>query len=189
MSMPVRMLLGGTRENRGGRPGRPGNGGCSARVFLVVVMVIMAYATYFGSTKSVENPFTGERQRILSNMTVKDEIAMGLASVGKMAEMHNGAHEGPLDDEIDRLGAKLLANVHDHPFQFEFHLLKDNKMVNAFALPGGQIFMTQALWNLLDETGRAGVLGHEIGHVLARHSAEQMAEALRNQGLAGAAAR
>ena len=56
-------------------------------------------------------------------------------------------------------------------------MLADEKTINAFALPGGQIFITYALFSKLEnEDQLAGVLGHEIGHVLGRHSAERIAE-------------
>ena len=59
---------------------------------------------------------------------------------------------------------------------FHFHLLSDPKTINAFALPGGQVFITRALFDRLgNEAELAGVLGHEVGHVIERHSAEQMA--------------
>jgi predicted Zn-dependent protease len=59
--------------------------------------------------------------------------------------------------------------------------------VNAFALPGGQVFFTQALYDRLSTDGqKAGVLGHEVGHVLSRHSNKQMARAGLFQGIAGA---
>jgi predicted Zn-dependent protease len=59
--------------------------------------------------------------------------------------------------------------------------------VNAFALPGGQIFITDALLRRLETEGQlAGVLGHEIGHVVARHSAQQMAKNQLTQGITGA---
>ncbi|MFZ1291654.1 MAG: M48 family metallopeptidase [Melioribacteraceae bacterium] len=69
-------------------------------------------------------------------------------------------------------------------YQFEFHLLNDRQTVNAFALPGGQIFITAALFGKLQtEAQLAGVLGHEIGHVVARHSAQQMAKSNLTQGI------
>jgi predicted Zn-dependent protease len=74
------------------------------------------------------------------------------------------------------------------PYKFEYHLLADTQTVNAFALPGGQIFITQALFDRLETPGQlAGVLGHETGHVLARHSSEQMAKTSLVQGLATSA--
>ncbi|TPW15906.1 MAG: hypothetical protein FD129_820 [bacterium] len=73
-------------------------------------------------------------------------------------------------------------------YPFEFHLLADLSTINAFALPGGQIFITAGLMEKLDTEGElAGVLGHEIGHVVGRHGAEQMAKAQLTQGLTGAA--
>jgi len=70
------------------------------------------------------------------------------------------------------------------PYQYEFHLLADDRTINAFALPGGQIFITYALFSQLNEPQLAGVLGHEIGHVLGRHSAERIAESSFWQTLA-----
>src|SRR6185436_12844237 len=64
----------------------------------------------------------------------------------------------------------------------------DPQTVNAFALPGGQIFITRALYDQLrDEAQLGGVLGHEIGHVVGRHSAEHMAKSQLTGALVGAA--
>jgi len=62
------------------------------------------------------------------------------------------------------------------PYEYDFHLLADNQTINAFALPGGQVFITYALFSQLNEAQLAGVLGHEIGHVMGRHSAERIAD-------------
>src|SRR5690606_16323390 len=73
-------------------------------------------------------------------------------------------------------------------YPFDFHVLADQRTVNAFALPGGQIFITEALLSRLENLDQlAGVLGHEVGHVIARHSAQQMAKQELSQGIAGAA--
>ncbi|MFT5677575.1 MAG: putative Zn-dependent protease [Planctomycetota bacterium] len=64
----------------------------------------------------------------------------------------------------------------DTPYQYDFYFLPDPNTINAFALPGGQIFVTYTLFSKLEnEDQLAGVLGHEIGHVLERHSAERIA--------------
>ena len=82
---------------------------------------------------------------------------------------------------VEEVGRRLVRNsdARKSPYvdNFHFHLLRDPKTVNAFALPGGQVFITEGLLNRLEnEAQLAGVLGHEIGHVINRHSAQQMAK-------------
>jgi predicted Zn-dependent protease len=109
-----------------------------------------------------------------------------------MASQYGGLHaDKEAAAEIKRIGQQLISNsrVRESPYQFDFHLLADEQTVNAFALPGGQVFITAGLLRRLSsEAQLAGVLGHEIGHVVARHSAQQLAKAKLTQGLTGAAA-
>jgi beta-barrel assembly-enhancing protease len=93
---------------------------------------------------------------------------------------------------VSEVGLKLIkaTEAFKSPYRdnFNFYLLNDSKTVNAFALPGGQIFITRALYNRMEnEAQLAGVLGHETGHVIGRHSAEHMAKGKLGQMLAGAA--
>jgi predicted Zn-dependent protease len=70
---------------------------------------------------------------------------------------------------------------------FRLTLLDDPRTINAFALPGGPVFITEGLYRRLKTEGQlAGVLGHEIGHVLSRHSNKQLARQGLFQGIAGA---
>jgi len=90
---------------------------------------------------------------------------------------------------VQTIGAKLVngsfASQADYPF--EFHVLADNQTVNAFALPGGPVYVTRALIDLLETEGQvAGVLSHEISHIVARHSAEQISKQQLTQSLTGA---
>ena len=112
-------------------------------------------------------------------MTSDQEIAIGLQSAPEIAQQHGGLYpDKPMQALVDAVGNKLVANslARDTPYKFEFHLLKDEKTINAFALPGGQVFITYALFSQLNEGQLAGVLGHEIGHVIGRHSAERIAD-------------
>src|SRR5205823_4237900 len=91
---------------------------------------------------------------------------------------------------VEQVGAEVVANsdASKTDYKYQFHLLNDDQTVNAFALPGGQVFITDALLTRLKTKGElAGVLGHEVGHVVARHSAAHMAKAQLTQGLTGAA--
>src|SRR5690606_19855639 len=90
---------------------------------------------------------------------------------------------------LDRLEENLRAQGRHNPYRdsFRFTLLADPQTVNAFALPGGPVFITQALYDKLTTDGQvAGVLGHEIGHVRSRDSNKQMARQGMFQGVAGA---
>lgn len=166
---------------------RPGTG-CNPRLLIGLIMAIVAIVSYLGSGQT--NPVTGEVQRV--SLTTEQEVALGLQAAPEMAAQHGGFEERTQAAAVvDRVGARLLnaTPAGRSPYQFEFHLLKDPETINAFALPGGQIFITRALFNRLESEGQlAGVLGHEIAHVIQRHGAEQMAKQGLLAGLAGAAA-
>lgn len=165
--------------------------GCTTRVVIALIFVAFGIIQFLASTSVVTNSYTGEKQRLA--LAPKQEIMMGLASREKMIEMHGGQHpDSEAQQLVDRIGAKLVAHVnrmakYGEPIEypFEFHLLADEKMINAFALPGGQIFITAALFRKLEnEDQLAGVLGHEVGHVIGKHSNEQMSKSglLRSVG-------
>jgi predicted Zn-dependent protease len=167
-------------------PSRPRGGSGKLRLLIGLVMAVFALFSYFGS--SVYNPITGEKQRI--NITEQQEIALGLQATPEMAQQYGGLHpDQQAQALVDAVGNRLVANsaASQANYPFEFHLLADPQTVNAFALPGGQIFITAALFSRLESEGQlAGVLGHEIGHVVARHSAQRIAQQQLTQGLTGA---
>ena len=162
-----------------------GNG--RARLIIGLIVALFAVISYF--TNSQENPVTGEKQRI--SLTPEQEVAMGLQSAPEMAQQFGGLYpDQAVQQAVKRIGQKIVqeSDAHKSPYQFDFHVLNDGQTINAFALPGGQVFITAALLSKLkSEDQVAGALGHEIGHVVGRHSAEQMAKQQLTQGLVGAA--
>ena len=161
--------------------------GCSGRLIMAAAIAIFSLISYFGATQ--HNPITGETQHI--NITPEQEIALGLQSAPEMEAQFGGEDPNTNDQAIvDQIGNKVVqgSSAANSPYQFDFHLLADPQTINAFALPGGQVFITRALYDQLQTEGQlAGVLGHEIGHVVARHSAEQIAKTQLTEGLTGAA--
>jgi beta-barrel assembly-enhancing protease len=161
--------------------------GCSGRLIMAAAIAIFSIISYFGTTQN--NPITGETQHI--SITPEQEIALGLQAVPEMASEFGGEDTNANNQTIvDQIGNNILqsSSAGNSPYQFDFHLLADPQTINAFALPGGQVFITRALYDKLQTEGElAGVLGHEIGHVIARHSAEQIAKTQLTEGLTGAA--
>lgn len=149
-------------------------GSWKIRIFIGLAIVAFAFIRKCSNTE--ENPYTGRSQHI--TMNAEQEIAIGLQSAPEMAQQHGGLYpDERLQAFVDAVGNKLVQNsiARETPYKFDFHLLADDKTINAFALPGGQCFITYALFSQLNEEQLAGVLGHEIGHVIGRHSAERIA--------------
>lgn len=161
--------------------------GIPMRLILAVVLVVISLVSYY--SKSVMNPITGKKQHI--DLSVQQEIALGLQAVPQMESQYGGeVRDIAQRDRVLRVGRRLVERsaAGKTPYKFTFHLLNDQRTINAFALPGGQVFMTDALLEKLTTDGEiAGVLGHEMGHVVARHGAEHLAQERLTQGLAGAA--
>ncbi len=171
-----------------GRGYSRGRGGSSmGRLIIAGVIVVISLLSYFGTQST--NPVTQEVQHI--DISPEQEIAMGLQAAPEVADQFGGLDPNQADQQrVQQVGARIAANsaARDTPYQYAYHLLADTETVNAFALPGGQIFITRAMYDKLQNEGElAGVLGHETAHVVARHSAEQLAKAKLTEGLTGAA--
>lgn len=146
------------------------------RLAIGAIFAIFGMFNYF--TNVSENPITGERQRV--QLTPQQEIVIGRQSAPQMAAQHGNLYpDSTLQNYVDQVGNRVVQNstAKNAPYSFEFHLLRDPQTINAFALPGGQVFITAALLSRLNsEAQLAGVLGHEVGHVIGRHGAEHLAK-------------
>ncbi len=117
------------------------------------------------------NPVSGKQDFVM--MSESDEIALGKKSDLEVRKEY-GVYDSPqLQSYVDRVGQRLAANSHRPNLQYHFTVV-DSPEVNAFALPGGYIYITRGILPYLDsEAELAAVLGHEIGHVTARHAVKQ----------------
>ena len=152
---------------------------------LIIAAGIILFSLIRYWSNSDVNPWTGRKQHI--TLKPEQEIALGLQSVQQMANQYGGLYpDQQLQNTVDKVGRQLVnASVAgETPYRFDFHLLRDPNTINAFALPGGQVFITYGLLKRLEnEDQLAGVLGHEIGHVVSRHSAERIAKQNLTQGI------
>jgi predicted Zn-dependent protease len=153
---------------------------------IALVMVGVAVLTYYGSRE--RNAITGEEQSIA--LSPEQEIALGLQSAPEMAAQFGGLDPDESAQQIvQAIGTKIVHSTvaSQTPYEFRFFALADPQTVNAFALPGGPVFVTRGLLaRLVNEAQLAGVLGHEVGHVLGRHAAEHIAKDQLAQSIVGA---
>ncbi len=121
------------------------------------------------------NPATGERQLIL--ISEGQEIEMGRGGAVQVAAQMGLYDNAELQEYVSNIGLEMAAKSEKPNLPWSFQVA-DDPLVNAFALPGGFIFVTRGILAYFNsEAELAGVLGHEIGHVTARHSAEQLSRA------------
>lgn len=143
------------------------------RFFVSLTGILLTIVLYIQSC--AVNPVTGKKELML--MSEAQEIQLGRESDPQITAMY-GAYEDPeLIRYIDGLGQKMAAISHRPNLPFTFRVL-DSPVVNAFAVPGGFVYVTRGILAYMnDEAELAGVLGHEIGHVTARHTAQQYSKA------------
>lgn len=139
--------------------------GLRLAVFLFLAVVIIT------SISCATNPVTGKKEFVL--MTESQEIGLGQEADGQIIAMYGLYPDQRLQAYVNEIGQLMAARSHRPHLQWHFRVL-DSHVVNAFAVPGGYIYVTRGLMaHLNSEAELAGVLGHEIGHVTARHSVKQ----------------
>jgi predicted Zn-dependent protease len=133
---------------------------------------VMAMALAVSITGCSTNPVSGEKQFTL--VSEEQEKSMGARAHQQALKKYPPYKNAALQSYVNRIGQNLAKHSHRNNIRYTFTVV-DSPEVNAFALPGGYIYITRGLMSYLNSEGElAGVLGHEIGHVTARHSANQM---------------
>ncbi len=122
-------------------------------------------------------PITGRRQLML--VSAAQETALGAQAYRQTLQKEPVTHDPRLTEPVLRIAQRLEA-VTEHPeFHWEANVIKDDKTANAFALPGGKIAVYTGIFPIAQtEAGLAIIVGHELGHVIARHGAERMSQGL-----------
>jgi predicted Zn-dependent protease len=120
------------------------------------------------------NPVTGKRQIVL--ISESQEIAYGREAHPEVLAQFGRVEDSDLQSYFNRIGQKLAVLSHRPELEWHFNIV-DTPIVNAFALPGGYIYFTREILAYMNnEAELAGVMGHEIGHVTARHSVSQISK-------------
>jgi predicted Zn-dependent protease len=121
------------------------------------------------------NPVSGNPNFV--TMSESQEVSVGRSEDKKVREQYGVYDDPALQEYVSRIGHQLAKSSHRPGLQYQFAVV-DSPEINAFALPGGYIYVTRGILAYLNsEAELAAVLGHEIGHVTARHSVQQMSAA------------
>jgi predicted Zn-dependent protease len=121
------------------------------------------------------NPVTGRREFML--LGTEDEIALGQNADRDIVTSYGVYPDEEFTAFIEAMGDEMAAISHRPELEYTFRIL-DSPVINAFALPGGYVYMTRGILAFLcSEAELAGVVGHEIGHITARHSAQRYSTA------------
>ncbi len=141
--------------------------------FLLVIIVFFLFSS------CARNPVTGKRDLML--MSKSQEIAMGKQSDPEIVSFFGQYEDEKLQQFIQQKGKAMAKISHRPDLPYEFKIV-DSPVVNAFAVPGGYVYFTRGIMaHFNNEAEFAGVLGHEIGHITARHSAKQYSKAMLAQ--------
>jgi predicted Zn-dependent protease len=128
-----------------------------------------------GPLGCARNPVTGKSE--LSLVSESQEIQMGKEAATQVAQTIGFYNDAKLQSYVAEIGQRMAAKSERPKLPWEFHVV-DDAAVNAFAIPGGFIYVTRGLMGAINtEAELATVLGHEIGHVTYRHSVQQISKA------------
>lgn len=129
-------------------------------------------------------PITGRSQ--LNLLSEPDEIQMGIQAYKEVTSKVKVSTNTVQNAQVNRVAQRIIAAVEKPNLPWEVKVIEDNQ-ANAFALPGGKIAVYTGILPITkDDAGLAAVIGHEVGHVIARHSAERVSQQMVAQGLGGA---
>lgn len=143
---------------------------------IILVLLVSAAFLIHGCAK---NPVTGKSEIVL--MSEEQELAMGKAADPQIVAEFGLYEDRTLQEYMNTVGQKIARVSHRSNINYTFRVL-DSEIINAFALPGGYIYFTRGiLAHFNNEAELMGVLGHEVGHVAARHSVSQQRNQLFGQ--------
>ena len=138
-----------------------------------VMAMVVALALW--AVSCAVNPVTGKKELML--LSSADELAMGQQSDPQILQTYGHYQDAELARYVAAIGKKVGALSHQPKLNYSIKVL-DSPVVNAFAVPGGYVYLTRGILAYFnDEAELAGVVAHEIGHIAARHSAQQYSNA------------
>ncbi|MDW7654439.1 MAG: M48 family metallopeptidase [Nitrospiraceae bacterium] len=155
--------------------------GAQGAMRLCAALGVGAAMSLFGSlTGCYRAPGTARDQVIF--FSEEKEMQFGLSAYREVLRSAPLSDNAEINELVQRVGRRIAAAANKPEYQWEFAVIQDDKMVNAFALPGGKVaIFTGILKHTKDDVGLATVVGHEVAHALQRHGVERMSRSILDQ--------
>jgi predicted Zn-dependent protease len=143
------------------------------------IVLVLCFSLFFLTMSCAINPVTGKRE--LSLISEQEEIALGKQTDGEIKAQYGIYSDQALNAYVQRIGQSMTSLTHRPHLTYHFAVL-DTPVVNAFAVPGGYVYVTRGILALMkSEAELAVVLAHELGHVNARHSVAKLSQLMLAQ--------
>jgi len=140
------------------------------KTFTKVILGAILALLFIGCTKA---PITGRNQLIM--ISPQQEMALGYQSAKEVLASEKVSADPQKNAMVKRIGERIAAVTNQGNYAWEFFVIDNDQEANAFCLPGGKVFVYTGLFKFAaNDDELAAVMGHEIGHALARHGAERM---------------
>lgn len=147
-------------------------------ILLPLILILSGCATMY-------NPATQRREIVVIN--TKQEVSLGRSMDKEVRKKFKALQDQEMQKRLDAIGIKIAAASDRQDLRYSFTILND-KELNAFTIPGGYIYVNNALMQAANDDELACVLAHEVGHVAARHSVKKLETSMGYQILASIAA-
>jgi len=145
-------------------------------IYKMIILSVISTLLFISCTKV---PVTGRKQFIMVNQA--EEMQLGLQSAKEILATQKLSKNPTQNNMVQRVGKKIAKITGKNDYEWEFFVI-DNKEANAFCLPGGKVFVYSGIFKYIaNDAELASILGHEIGHALARHGAERMSRGILAQ--------
>jgi predicted Zn-dependent protease len=138
--------------------------------FLLSTLYFLLSTFLIGCT-TIYNPATGKKEVLF--IDTAQEVAIGKNVAREVAAQYKVLEDESVQRHLQQIGRKIALVSDRRDLEYSFTVL-DSKELNAFALPGGGVYINKGLLDLLDEDEIAACLGHEVGHIAARHSVKRI---------------
>ncbi len=144
-----------------------------------VIFVILACAVLFlGGCTTIYNPATGQRETLL--IDTQTEVSLGKDMARQISSEMKLLSDPKMQERLRRIGKEIAAVSDRKDIAYHFNIVKE-KEFNAFAIPGGTVYVNSGLMEAANDDELAAVLGHEVGHIAARHSVKRLQAVLGYQ--------